>query len=136
MKKVAKLLMIDSNDKYLIMFRSDHPIFGSDPDLPGGTLEDGETLLDALLREVQEEAGVNIDAKNVDKIYSGTEYSKHGTHYALFVTKLNVRLEIIMSWEHSSYEWLERDKFLQKAKSANDTYMHMVFDVINQNVSP
>ena len=45
MKKVAKLVIIDSDDKYLLMHRSDHPTFGVDPDLPGGTLEDDETML-------------------------------------------------------------------------------------------
>lgn len=132
MKKVAKLLIIDPDDKYLLMYRSNHPSFGIDPDLPGGTLEDNETLLETMLREVGEEAGINIDAYNVDEIYSGTEYSKHGTHYSLFVTKLNERPEVVMSWEHSSYEWLDCSDFLQKARSAKDTYMHMVSDVIKR----
>ncbi len=130
MKKVAKLLIIDPDDKYLLMYRSDHPAFGIDPDLPGGTMEDSETSLETMLREVKEEAGISIDAHNVDEIYSGTEYSAHGTHYSLFVTKLNARPEVAMSWEHSSYEWLDRSDFLQKAKSAKDTYMHMVSEVI------
>ncbi|MEO7905004.1 MAG: hypothetical protein ABIR91_04385 [Candidatus Saccharimonadales bacterium] len=43
MKKVAKLVMIDENDKYLMMYRSDHPTLGCDADLPGGTHEEGET---------------------------------------------------------------------------------------------
>lgn len=130
MKMVAKLLMIDPEDKYLLMHRSDHPTFGKDPDLPGGTLEDGETLLETMLREVREEVGVTIDEKNVLEVYSGTDYSTHGTHYALFVSKLNVRPKITMSWEHSSYEWCERDEFIQKAGNANDTFMHMVSRVI------
>lgn len=132
MKKVAKLLMIDPEDKYLLMYRSDHPTFGKDPDLPGGTMEDNETLLETMLREVKEEAGVVIDAKSVDAVYSGTKYSAHDTHYTLFIAKVKTRPEIIMSWEHSSYEWLERDKFLQKARNANDTYMHMVSDVMSK----
>lgn len=131
MKKVAKLLMIDPEDKYLLMYRSDHPTFGKDPDLPGGTLEDNETLLETMLREVKEEAGVDIDADNVKELYSGVDYSVHGTHYTLFVARLRTRPEIVMSWEHSSYEWLGRDQFLQKSESANDTYMHMVSDTIS-----
>lgn len=127
MKKVAKLVMIDPEDKYLLMHRSNHPIFGIDPDLPGGTLEDNETLLETMLREVKEEAGINIDANSVDEIYSGTKYSAHGTHYALFVTKLSKRPEVVMSWEYSSYVWLDRDVFLQKSKNARDTYMHAVY---------
>jgi 8-oxo-dGTP pyrophosphatase MutT (NUDIX family) len=130
MKKIAKLLIIDPDDKYLLMYRSDHPTFGIDPDLPGGTLEDNETMLETMLREVLEEAGVRIDASIANEVYSGTDYSKHGTHYTLFVAKLQARPEITMSWEHSSYVWLDRDSFLEKLKNAKDTYMHMVYAVV------
>lgn len=133
MKKVAKLVIIDQNDKYLLMHRSDHPAFGVNPDLPGGTLEDDETLLETMLREVKEEAGVDIDANSIKEIYSGTDYSAHGTHYALFITKLNPRPPIVMSWEHSSYEWLDYDEFLKKSISAKDTFMHMVANTLEQH---
>lgn len=135
MKRVAKLLIIDPDDKYLLMYRSDHPTFGRDPDLPGGTVEDSETLLETMLREVDEEAGVSIDPNNATKVYSGTDYSTHGTHYALFITKLKMRPEIMMSWEHSSYEWLDRSDFIQKTSNAKDTYMHMVSDAVNDTMS-
>lgn len=130
MNKVAKLVMIDPEDKYLLMYRSNHPVFGDDPDLPGGTLEADETLLETMLREVHEEAGVVIDAETVKQVYSGTDYSRHGTHYALFVAHISPRPEIHISWEHTSYEWIPRDEFLQKAHDANDTFMHMVYDVL------
>ena len=127
MNKVAKLVIIDDTDKYLLMYRSAHPIFGNDPDLPGGTLESGEEPLDTMVREVYEEAGFVIDGAATRKVYEGAEYSSHKTHYSLYVVKLDYRPDIFMSWEHSAYEWLERDDFLQKAKSASDTYMHMVY---------
>ena len=44
MKKVAKLVIVDKDEKYLLMYRSNHPTFGNDPDLPGGTVEEGESL--------------------------------------------------------------------------------------------
>jgi 8-oxo-dGTP pyrophosphatase MutT (NUDIX family) len=130
MKQVAKLLIIDSNDQHLLMYRSKHPRFGDDPDLPGGTLEEGELPLETMLREVYEEAGVIIDSKNAREVYGGTDYSTRKTHYSLFIAKVAERPNIVMSWEHSSYEWLDRDNFLEKAKNANDTYMHMVYDVL------
>tara|TARA_B100000949_G_scaffold25540_1_gene19380 strand:+ start:158 stop:553 length:396 start_codon:yes stop_codon:yes gene_type:complete len=130
MKKVAKLVMIDPDGKYLLMYRSDHPTFGTDPDLPGGTLEDGETVLNTMIREVKEETGVDIHADSVRMVYSGADYSSHGTHYALFVSNLNSRPTINMSWEHSGFEWLNSDDFLKKAMAAKDTYMHMVADVL------
>lgn len=133
MKQVAKLVVIDDENNYLLMQRSDHPTFSNDPDLPGGTVEAGESSLDAMLREVLEEAGFLIEQGDVRKVYSGTEYSAHHTHYSLYVAKLAKRPEVIISWEHSSYSWLDRDKFLDMAKNAKDTYMHMVYDVMLRN---
>lgn len=132
MKRVAKLLIIDSNDKHLLMYRSNHPTFGSDPDLPGGTWEEGESLLETMVREVEEEIGLIVDAESAEEIYSGADYSQHGTHYSFFISRLDERPEIRMSWEHSAYEWLDLKTFLEKARSANDTYMHMVHDVLKQ----
>lgn len=135
MKQVAKLVVVDDKNNYLLMQRSDHPTFSNDPDLPGGTVEEGESSLDAMLREVIEEAGFSIDREVVKKLYSGTEYSAHNTHYSLYLAKLTKRPGVIISWEHSSYNWLDRDLFLDKAKNAKDTYMHMVHDVmLNNNI--
>jgi mutator protein MutT len=130
MKQVAKLIIIDRRGKYLLMQRSDHPTFGYDPDLPGGTLEDGEAPFEAMIREVFEEIAVMIDQTNVREVYAGIEYSAHKTHYSLYITELTDTPDIAMSWEHSSYEWLDRETFLERASNANDTYMHMVYDVI------
>ena len=133
MKQVAKLVVIDDENNYLLMRRSDHPTFSNDPDLPGGIVEAGESSLDAMLREVIEEVGFSIDREVVRKLYNGTEYSAHHTYYSLYVAKLAKRPEVIISWEHSSYSWLDRDQFLNKAKNAKDTYMHMVYDVMSRN---
>lgn len=112
------------------MYRSDHPVFGADADLPGGTLEEGESTLQTMLREVKEEIGVTIDTNQAEQLYAGTDYSIHGTHYALYAAVCDDRPEITMSWEHSNYEWLPVDNFIEKAKNANDTYMHMVGDIM------
>ena len=87
-------------------------------------------MLETMLREVKEEAGLDIDAKSTKEIYSGADYSAHGTHHTLFVTKLNKRPMIAMSWEHSSYEWLDRDELIRESISAKDTFMHMVADMV------
>jgi 8-oxo-dGTP pyrophosphatase MutT (NUDIX family) len=130
MKQVAKLVIVDGRGKYLLMQRSNHPTFGNDPDLPGGTLEDGELPLETMIREVFEEAAIAIDQDNIVEIYVGTDYSIHGTHYSLYIAELQYTPKVIMSWEHSLYEWLDRDVFLEKARKANDTYMHMVHDIL------
>jgi len=130
MSKVAKLVIIDNDDKYLLMIRSNHPTFGMDADLPGGTLEPGEKPIETMVREVEEEAGIIIDPTKVEWKYTGRKYSKHFVEYNLYVTKMDSRPEVMMSWEHSSYKWVDRDEFLETAKNAADTYMQMVYDVL------
>lgn len=61
MKQVAKVVIIDSEDRYLIMTRSNHPTFLDDPDLPGGTIEEDEDPLEAAIREVVEERIAKAD---------------------------------------------------------------------------
>lgn len=122
--------MVDQDGLYLLLYRSNHPAFGTDPDLPGGTVEGNETSLESMLREVREETGVAIDAGSAREVYAGTDYAGPDWYYALFVVHVDSRPEITISWEHASYEWLDHDSFILKAKNAKDTYMHMVYDVL------
>lgn len=132
MKSVAKLILVDGDDNYLMMYRSDHPHYGQDPDLPGGTVEDGESTLEAMVREVEEEAQITIDPQDTIKLYEGTDYTKHGTNYVLYIVRLFERPNVVMSWEHSAYVWLPKEKFIEIASNAIDTYMHMTADILQK----
>ena len=129
MNQVAKLLLIDENDQYLMLFRSSHPTFLDDPDLPGGTVEAGEDALVAMVREVMEEAGITIQQEAASLLYQGDDYSAHRTKYYLYTCRLDKRPPVTISWEHASYDWLERSEFIKRAAAAKDTFMHMVADV-------
>lgn len=132
MISVAKLVLVDSEDKCLMMYRSNHPRYGHDPDLPGGTVEEGESILEAMVREVEEEAGIKINSQDAVKLYEGTGYTEHGTNFALYTAKVPERPIVTMSWEHSAYVWLEREEFTRIASGALDTYMHMTADVLQK----
>lgn len=129
MKIVAKLLIKNGQD-FLLMYRISHPTFGIDPDLPGGTAENNDSTLSTMLREVYEEVGLKLHEDQVVEIYAGNDYSKNGTFYSLFTIDMPKRPEIIISWEHSSFEWISKEEFIKKTKTANDTYMHMVSDAL------
>ncbi len=133
MKKIPKLLIIDPDGKYLLLNRSDHPVFGQDPDLPGGTSEQGESSTEALLREVREEIGLSLNLEDVTELHHSTEYSPKGNDFILFIAKLKFRPQIKLSWEHSKYDWLNRDEFISLAQKAKDSYMHMVGDFLSRD---
>lgn len=132
MKKVAKAVVIDDHDKYLLLVRANHPTFGDDADLPGGLVEDNETTLQGAVREVAEEMNITIAPTDFEQLFAGSDYSPHGTHYALYQVRLARRPDIELSWEHSDYRWLDRDQFLTACGQANDIFMHMVADVLRK----
>lgn len=132
MKQVAKVIIIDPENNYLLLRRSDHPRFPNDPDLPGGTIEAGENQLEALIREVFEEAGVTLDPDTVSHLYSGTKYSAHQTAYHLYIARVAIRPNVDISWEHATYGWWGQDEFMRQVGAAADTYMHMVHNVMQQ----
>lgn len=133
MKQVSKAVIVNSEDQYLLMQRNDHPVFGYDADLPGGTGEQGESTAQTMVREASEEIGLTITEEQLRLLYAGTAYSQKGTHQALYSICLDSTPVIALSDEHSSFEWLDKETFLQKSSKSKDPYMHMVYDVVRNH---
>ena len=133
MNHAAKLLIKDStNDTYLALYRADHPAFGNSVDLPGGTVEKGETDVEAAVREVYEEIAVYVDQDDMRLLKDTTEYSKHNTRYTLFTTEITAKPTIVLSWEHASYEWVSKERLVKECLVSNDTFMFMVVDCLEK----
>jgi 8-oxo-dGTP pyrophosphatase MutT (NUDIX family) len=130
MKQAAKVLIRDPKGRYLLLRLNNHPTFFNDPDLPGGTVDEGESAKVAAIREVSEEVGINLESSGVKEIYSGSEYSKNVTKYFLYKAQLDSHPDVTLSWEHESYEWVDEKTLLEQAEEARDTYMHMVRAVL------
>ena len=70
--------------------------------LPGGGLELGETMHEALLRECHEELGVKIKILYLSGIYFHSIYNAHA---CVFRCELPKNSKIKLSTEHSEYRY-------------------------------
>lgn len=112
MKTVAKILLKDLNNKILVLTRSDtHPHYPLHLDFPGGLVNPGEPPDQAVIRELLEETGLTISQEVISKIM---EIPNGNAIHLLYEGTINSKSpNIHLSWEHNSYEWIDRDKLLQ-----------------------
>jgi 8-oxo-dGTP pyrophosphatase MutT (NUDIX family) len=123
---VLKTLVINSEGKLLLLRRSEtdtrRPLQW---DLPGGMMDDGESLEHGAVREVKEESGIEItDQPSV--VFSKAEVASwddqnghHGRNVIRIYFVAHVGSpEITLSYEHDNYEWVSFEEALN----------HIVYD--------
>lgn len=72
--------------------------------LPGGGLEPGETMHDALRRECREELGVDIEIAYLSGVYFHAEFECHAF---IFRCGIPTSAQIRLSNEHEEYRFFE-----------------------------
>lgn len=89
-----------------------------------GTLEEGETLINCLIREIREELGIE-NIKNISEIKQTIQWAKQNgfmiTEY-VFAVELDKNSKIILSEEHDDCKWCsfeEAYKNLEKENNKN-----------------
>ena len=107
----TKALIFDSQNRVLLL----HDSGGYWWDLPGGHLEDGETILEGLIREVREESGLQVtSAKQL--FVKNLELGKPPKDRPVVFFIATVRGNINLSNEHQDYAWVgleDLDKYKQ-----------------------
>lgn len=71
--------------------------------LPGGALDAGETVHDALVRECREELGCDVRVEYLSGIYHHTQVNSHAF---IFRCSLPQHPQIMLSDEHSEYAYI------------------------------
>lgn len=106
-KKVSAVIVINKNKEILVLKRApDARSFGGYWNFPGGAVESGETIETAAVRELKEEAG--IDVNESDLIYfEVSSLSKLMVHY--FMTN-KFENEVEINWESTDFKWVSIDE--------------------------
>jgi len=86
---------------------------------PGGQVEEGENLIDALIREIKEESGIDVEVSSLIGIYSNTGKNKGYNGVKVVPTKVMMDYvctpvggELCISEENSESLWVAKDKVL------------------------
>ena len=112
LESIAKILIIDGDGNVLTLTLSEHlkyPEKSYQPDLPGGIVDAGEPEHLGVIREVQEECGIDLDPAKIQLAYAETTYDEKENKSVtklLYVTHLDNTPVVTLSWEHSDYKWV------------------------------
>lgn len=117
-RSAAKAIIRRKTDgRYLLLTSSEweeNPRRSHNPDLPGGLVEDGETVEEGLIREVAEEVGFDISSQTLTLAHGSTwveeEQGRSTTVLFYFVEVQDP--EVKLSWEHEKFEWVTAEELL------------------------
>ena len=119
-KNVVGAIIINEDEKILIMTRKSEDFMGGIDELPSGNMEAGENIITALAREVKEET--NCDMKEILCYVDSFDYksgSGKNTRQYNFVIKVEQTDNIILT-EHDAYLWQTAEEIVDNPKITNE----------------
>ena len=107
---IAKILITNSANLILVMRRDPNdPKRPGSWDLPGGGVEFGEDPTATVIREAQEEAGLNLVGPQIFDTYADAD---DGEYKVRLVYKTTMDIETVtLSPEHVEYQWVTPQAF-------------------------
>lgn len=104
---VVGAVILDKN-LFLLLKRPANDFMGGIFELPSGKVEEGESLMVALRREIKEET--NLDLESISKVLNSFDYvsgSGKKTRQFNFLVKVSSNSQIKLT-EHDSFVWCHR----------------------------
>ncbi|NTW30627.1 MAG: nucleotide exchange factor GrpE [Candidatus Moranbacteria bacterium] len=111
----AKVVVVGPDGKVLILTRSKHETSAQGKrDLPGGSVDSGETVEEAVRREIMEKAGLSVTGIAPLPVYRHTKTGDCELQRVRFIAFSDSSDVTLDPMEHSAYEWLTPDEAIAK----------------------
>ncbi len=83
MPTIGASIAIVQGKRVLLQLRRDFPVWC----LPGGAIEEGESLAQAAIREAREETGLEVELTRLVGVYSRPQWWRGGDHEVVFAAR-------------------------------------------------
>ena len=109
----VKIVVLNSDQKVLLLKRSKKSLNPKKWDLPGGHIDEGESIEETIKREVLEETGLSVEIGPIINVvefakdHKAFKEEKRGLRYIALTTDTEV---VLNEDEHSEFKWLSFDE--------------------------
>lgn len=121
---------VDGKKKVLLMKRKSMVIGDGEYELPGGHLEQGEDIFDAMIREINEEISLNIERGNLSIVHIMHHFSEQRINFVFSLNGSGLSFKIGEPDKCEKLEWFDVDN-LPKQTSPK---MRKIMENINKNI--
>ena len=126
---LTNMCMVCNGTRVLVQDRVD-PDWGGIT-FPGGHVEYGESLCEAVIREVKEETGLTVESPRLVGIKNW--FKKNGDRYIVFMYRADRFSGKLCSSDEGEVFWVEREKLSEMKLADNFDCMLRVFE--NESIS-
>jgi len=121
MPGLAVIVAVIHEDKVLLTKREDFEVWC----LPGGGVEEGESLAEAGIREIKEETGLDVELTRLVGVYSRMGGGMHDVHAVLYTAKpmggeLTPQLNEVIEAAYFPFEQLPAEMLFGHEKRIQD----------------
>lgn len=110
---IGACVRVECDGRFLLLERSESDFGAGILELPGGSVDEGESLERGCVRELFEESGIVTREHNLVPLdifeFHNIETNKHKVKFAFYL-KLESLPVITLSSDHSKFVWLNQDE--------------------------
>ena len=109
---LCNLCMVEDleNGKVVLQYRSPEKTHWAGYAFPGGHIEEGESLVESVIREIEEETGLTIFHPHLAAVKNWQ--LEDGTRYIVFCYKVTEYTGQLRSTEEGEVSWVDKDQLV------------------------